>query len=327
MKILVTNNHLKMLAGSETFTYTLANELKRQGHQVEVFTLHPGLVSAQLRAEGFKILTKKSDLGKYDLILANHTTCVQMAFQKGFTIQTCHGLKNKLEQPSKFAHFHVAISEEISKKLHREGYSNEVILNGVNCVRFSPKLAVNPIVKKVLSLSFSEPFNDALRFILSPYGIAVTTLNKYKNPVWDVEDYINDSDLVISLGRGVYESMACGRPVVVFDMRKYQGLLGDGLIKPDNIKKIISHNCSGRSLKNQNLSPALYEAIIYINENPGVLNAFSREYALKNLNIEHQAEKYIQLVDRNYKFNSEEKYEDSGDNQDQERGTYNQAGA
>ena len=40
------------------------------------------------------------------------------------------------------------------------------------------------------------------------------TINKYTNPVWKIEELMRESDLVVSLGRGAYEAMACGCPVV-----------------------------------------------------------------------------------------------------------------
>jgi hypothetical protein len=43
----------------------------------------------------------------------------------------------------------------------------------------------------------------------------------------NIEDEINNSDLVVSWGRGILEGMSCGRAVVSFDK-----LMGDGYITP-----------------------------------------------------------------------------------------------
>ena len=90
MKILVTNHWLKKLGGSETFTYTLVAELKKRGYEIDVLTFQQGIVSERIRKDfGIKILsTAKSS---YDLILANHNTCVKEACGNGPIIQTCHG--------------------------------------------------------------------------------------------------------------------------------------------------------------------------------------------------------------------------------------------
>ena len=52
---------------------------------------------------------------------------------------------------------------------------------------------------------------------------------------------MNSVDLVISLGRGAYEAMACGRPVVVADVRG-----GDGYLHPDFVWEWRKNNLSGR---------------------------------------------------------------------------------
>lgn len=40
MSVLVTNNYLQYLGGSETFTYTLVKEIQRREGDVDVFTFH-----------------------------------------------------------------------------------------------------------------------------------------------------------------------------------------------------------------------------------------------------------------------------------------------
>lgn len=291
MKILVTNNHLKNLAGSETFTYTLAVELQRQGHDVEVFTFHQGKVSKRLAGEGIPI--RMGDLPSYDLILANHDTCVRAVSQKGFTIQTCHGIYPKLEQPSKDADLYVSISQEIANHLTDQGFKSKVIYNGVDCRRFYPKNPINEKVKTILSLSTSAKFNTKLARLCKLLNIKLITLNKFKNPQWNVEDFINMADLVISLGRGCYESLACGRPVLVLDDRQYLSEMGDGLILPENIDEIILYNCSGRRYKRRDTEKMLAEAID--NYDPK-LSEFYRNFALENLNVEKQVQKYLALV-------------------------------
>lgn len=294
MKILITNHWLKKLGGSETFTYTLAGALVKAGHSVELFTNVHGLVSNRIATDFNIPWVPDPQTRHYDLILANHNTCVkQVARNKAKIVQTCHGTTPKLEQPSTFANEHVSISTEIAEHLTKLGFHSHVIRNGIDCNRFKPTRAINARLKTVLSLSHSDELNNILAPMFARYRIKLITLNKFKNPVWDIENYINQADLVITLGRGAYEAMACGRPVLVLDKRKYQALLGDGLLTPDNIDHSSHYNCSGRAFRLNDISQMIDGAIS--NYNPE-MQSWCRDYALKKLNMSVQINKYLDLV-------------------------------
>ncbi len=291
MKVLVTNNHMDKLGGSETFTYAFAAELKRLGHSVSLFTFKPGYLSDKLAVDhGIKNVFAKTD---FDVVFANHNTCVQSASMLAYTIQTCHGTIPKLEQPSPLANAYVAISEEVAfhvKKITSK--QADVIVNGIDCKRFKPIKPISKKVRKILSLAQSEEFNNDLAQRLKLFGVELISFNKFTNPVWHIESIINEVDMVVSLGRGAYEAMACGRPVLVMDKRPYQEIMGDGLINPENYNELVGFNCSGRATRNANLEYLLSQAID--NYSPE-LGYWCRENALKNHNIELQTQKYLQL--------------------------------
>lgn len=54
MKILIGQNHLHTIGGSETYTYTLVEELVRRGHHVDLVCNVPGMVS-EIMKQNFKI--------------------------------------------------------------------------------------------------------------------------------------------------------------------------------------------------------------------------------------------------------------------------------
>lgn len=293
MNILLANNKLRYLGGTETYTYALAAQLVKTGHQVKAFTFRKGLISDRMKRDLGVPTTNAT--GRYDVILANHSTTVKALREKkaGFIIQTCHGVTTALEQPSPFAHAWVAVSKELSTHVESiTGVKTPVILNGIDCRRFSP---VNPIgenLTRVLSLAHDDELNNVLQDHFKKYGISLTRLNKRKNPVWEVEQYINQADMVISLGRGAYEAMACGRPVLVVDRRPGRELKGDGIILPGNIEDLITCNCRGQAYRKTNIAEMVKTAVK--NYSPR-LGQWCRQYALENLNIEKQTEKYVAL--------------------------------
>ena len=289
MKILLGTHYLDKTGGTESYTYALAMELKRMGHEVEHFAIVRGQVSALLEEQGVPFMQP----GSYNLILANHTTVVQAIHQHGFTIQTCHGTIPELEQPSPYADAHVAISEEIKGHLKKLGYESTVIPNGIDCERFCPKKPVSPTLSTVLSLSQSETANDFIRRCCEKMGVKFLKCNKFIDNVWNIEDVICQADLVVGLGRSAYDAMACGRCALVYDFREYMNeFLGDGMLTPENFGKAMSHNCSGRASRLKYDEPSF---IAEMQKYSPQLAAWSRVYALAHLNICMAVPAYLAL--------------------------------
>lgn len=295
MNVLVTNNTLAGLGGSETYAYTLIRELhSRPDINVTGFSRNIGMIGNKLKEQGINIINKA--VGDYDLILASHTTTIPfIKGLKGTKIQTCHGIYDNAEQPVMGMDGYVGISQEVYDHLYEKGIVSTVIHNGIDCDRFKSTTPLNKELKSILSLTHSVELNGMLQNVCDKMGIKLKLLNKLKNPIFNVEDEINKSDLVVSLGRGVYESLACGRNVLILDKRPYIKAppLGDGLIFPNNMNDFIKNNCSGRySYRNYNEELIEAELLKYDSS----LGDFGREYALKNLNIKHQADKYLNIL-------------------------------
>lgn len=295
MRVLVGNNALANPGGSETYTYSLVEALLRKGHEVECITPRVGIVARQLIQLGVPVHTAPI-FGAFDLLLLSHRTSIAMAWHvKGYRVQTCHGVHVPLEQPVNGMNCYVAISEEVQDHLQKKGYTSVLIRNGVDCKRFSPKGKPNPILRRVLSLSHSDEVNRLLQMICPEVGIEIKVLNKMHNPIWKIEDLINEADLVISLGRGCYEAMACGRNVLVYDKRDYtqHPAMGDGLVTIDNITDFLKCNCSGRYSKKQFMRTTFFNEFSKYDAKHGEK---LREFALEHLNIDKQVDKYLSLA-------------------------------
>ena len=295
MKVLVTNNTLGGLGGSETYAYTLIKELhSRKDITVHAFSKSLGVIANKLNQEGIKVISTVGD--DYDLILSSHNSTTPFILKnKGLKIQTCHGVYPALEQPANGLDRYISISEEVQKHLTVKGKESEIIFNGVDCNRFKPVNPLNDEVKSILSLSHSEELNNTLKVICSKLGITLTCLNKYRNPVFHVEEMMNRADMVITLGRGAYEAMACGRNVMILDKRPYikKPPLGDGLIDGDNVNDFMKNNCSGRFSNRIFNAEDIEKEILRYDPKYG---EFSREFAINNLNIIEQANKYLKLL-------------------------------
>ena len=295
MRILVGNNGLGLPGGSETYTYALIKELLKRGHQVTAVGKEgPGLISKKLGELGVKCFFEPVS-GTYDLILLSHSSSIDLVKNAiGFKVQTCHGIYPALEQPVPGMDAYVSISQEVYLHLKSLGYYSTIIPNGVDCDRYKPTTPINEKLTTVLSLAHSEPANQIIKEACKIANVNLIINNKFKEWKWEVDEIINQSDLVISLGRGAYEAMASGRNVIIFDQRNYTNMpaIGDGIITKDNVDDYLKNNCSGRYTKRVFDSQILAEELLKYNQQHG---KDLREYALENLNIEKQVDKYLRL--------------------------------
>jgi hypothetical protein len=289
-RVLVACNHLESVGGSELYTYYLIKSLKsRKDLIVEYFTFQRGLVSEKIEQE-LRVEFKTGN--EYDLILASHLTTVSCLFGQGTILQICHGIAHELEQPSSLANYHIAVSEEVAGHLLEKGFKSKVILNGVDLDVFCPAKPLNKAPAKVLSLCQSEEANGLLKEICREKGMEFLGLNKHVNPKFQISEEINQADLVVGIGRSVYDAMACGRPCLVFDQRAYNGNMGDGYLYPNRFKDFARFNCSGRFSK----KPFTREELLSELENYDPKHGEElRQIAQEELNLNQVAKKLLRL--------------------------------
>ena len=296
MKILVSNNTFSFTGGSETYAYCLIHTIKKHGYDVDGFTTGPcSMVADEIKKLGVQIHTSQLPTG-FDVALSSHLSTTKYTLQVADkVIQTCHGIYPELEQPDNNVQYLVGISKEVQTHITNLGKESTLIHNGVDCDRFIPIKPINKKLKKVLSLAHDQGVNKLLQDACNKAGIEFEWHNKYINPIFDIESKIQHADLIVTLGRGAYEAMACGKLVFVLDNRGYsgQGMVGDGILTPDTIDKSLENNCSGRAFKRTfNIDSVVQEFEKYDSN----LVEYFREYALKNFNMDIQLEKYLSLL-------------------------------
>lgn len=288
LNVLVATNHLFQTGGTENYTYAIIEELLRLGHEVEYFTFQKGAISDRIEDLGVKFRSKD----KYHLVIANHNTVVRELFNFGYIIQTCHGRLANLEQPSKYADLHVSVSEGIQQHLLTKHTQSTVILNGINCKRFYPTKKINSKLVSVLSLCQSEIANKLIKECCEELNIHFKKIDKSIDSIWGIENAINEVDMVIGIGRSLYDAMACGRTVISYDNRSYSDYFGDGYLNEENIMQSLKYNCCGRAINMKfNKQVLLYEISKYSISD----GEYLRGLALKELNIEICVNNYIQL--------------------------------
>ena len=321
LKILIGNGTLALLAGSETWVYALAMQLKGAGHKVHGFAPELGIISKKLEDNGIPCFDNIATLGakpfsfvleeevdhNYDVIIANHNHVVdylRSQFPKTPIISTVHGIIHKddkdniaPEHPSLNAGVNqfVSVSEEIQKKLIKDYSIDSVIIrNFIDTKKFSVKRKINKTPQQILFNSNYHTKDDSevviLREVAKHYGAKLTAVGMNFVVSADMAKAINDADIVVGMGRSVLEGVSAGRLGIV------HGRWGTGgVISSKSVKKLRECNFSGR-----NSEGVLYTAKEIIKEIDEYYNKSNidgcRNYIIKEHNVVLAAEAYIRIA-------------------------------
>lgn len=318
MRILLANQTLSLLAGSETWTATLARQLKKSGHDVACFAFELGEISQQLEREGirciseipdgdsspFSIVLEPAFDANFDFIIANHyevTKYLRSRFRNTNIISTVHGVlhfadtpQGRIEAPEHpavgCADQFIAVSEEVQAKLMNDyGVESVVIRNFFDLDHFKAKRKISmPKPKQILVntnyATKDDPEIAVLRDVAKHYGAKLAAIGQNFTQTTDIKRAIEDADIVIGMGRSVLEGVAMGRLGIV------HGRWGTGgILNEENVNTLRACNFSGR-----NSGGDLWTAERFIEEIDAHYREKTIEFGLSYIRNEHAVEKAAQ---------------------------------
>lgn len=235
MKILIAVHNFDEIRGQQTFIGALIN--RWVSDEITIFSPIKGKIADIYDIEVVNYLNDE-----YDFILMFHYF-PELERAKAYKVYYCNDTNARffefnLYKVDKF----ICISEEIQKKMAEFNISSEIIRNGINVNKFLDIVPVNEKIKSIMLFNYipdkelitlkkvceKNKINLDWRFLL------------YDNKKFWLERQMNNHDLIISVGRGCYEAMSCGREVLVWGN---YGL--DGLASSD-FDNFLTCNCSGR---------------------------------------------------------------------------------
>ncbi len=324
MKILLGNNTLSLLAGSETWTYTLALALKKAGHNVACYSPDLGIISDKLAQEDipsyrhmntggiqmFSPILEESRDHDYDVIIANHWHIVAQLrnrFPKTPIMSTIHGIiHHHPDDKEQWAPEHpamesgvnqfIAVSEEVQALLKQEyNIESEIVRNFIDIKRYGslPEAKKKPeqFLINTNYLGSDDPPVKLIRDTAKLMGAKVAAIGVNFSPNFHTEIAIKDSDVVFGMGRSVLEGMAAGRLGVVL------GRWGHGgVVNKDTVEAIRMQNFSGRNAETNELpTPEQLAEEIKKNYNQATLD-WTKEYIKKDHNAAFAAEKIIRMA-------------------------------
>lgn len=253
------------------------DELVRLGHTVHVYTPIPNTLYPDI---------PPFDGGHYHLGLLNHSNCLAFLRDKDIDriVFTSHGVIPQPEHPVEGADVYVAVSEEVAEANTAYGVESVVIRNPIDPFKFP----YSPPSKTLGNVMFLSNYGWKVEEVIqhATVGLKLVRIGGDVR-VPNIRDYIKEADLVIALGRCVYESLSMGRNVVIYD---YQG--GDGFVTPENIYLFRQRNCSGRTNRLRYTPEQLRAEIDKYDPSFGTF--FSR-YILGEHDVRRAVDKYLSL--------------------------------
>lgn len=291
LKILLATRSLGQLGGSEVWTATIAKALRELGHDVTVASRDENTLLPD-----FPKMRLERPQGYFDLGLFNHVSMLnhdELRSRCGLVVQTCHGVVPGEEKPHPKADVHVAVSEEVLEAIAGKPGVEETYLirNPINTSVFRPETSLNSKPKKILYMSnngdsySAEPFETAAKMA----GAQLIKLGRAYGRNSHPQTIMNQVDLVISLGRGAYEAMACGRPVVVADK-----IYSDGYVYPGYLVAWRKCNLSGRFNKYRAYAEWLAAEIAWYNPAHGPV---LRDMIIQDHDHLKIAERYLSILE------------------------------
>ncbi len=250
MKLLVATNHLG-LGGSESYLFTVAEQLDRLGHSVAVFSPEPGRGVEVARERCISVIGEAGLDGDYEaflvqdagvsLLLADRCPDVPQLFvahSESFDLQAPPQLDGLVGAV-------VAMNDRVADRMRGYAAGVEVVRlrQPIDTERFAPRSELPETARRALLLS-NTPHADRRRMLedaCAEAGLELTRVGGVDGDTTDTRPALSGAEIVIGYGRSILEAMACGRAAYVYD---WHG--GDGWVTAKSYPAIEADGIGGR---------------------------------------------------------------------------------
>ena len=288
--ICVANGTYKWIGGTDTFNWALCRAFQDLGYTVYYYAPNmdgTGVTEKYLMEAGVRPYIEGTPL----LACFANQQSGKYFLGKCPVVQTCHSAFTNLEFPVKGSRAFVSISEEIQLYLKVRGYQTDIIRNGIDLVRYCSKRPLNE-VPRVLSICQGD--DSLLKEACSKLGWQFRNVPKeVGSRIWHIEDLINYADIVVGIGRSLYDAMACGRACISWDNRKLNPFTGCGYVTSDKWYDFAKTNFTGRGFPTIHTADMLVRELKKYNPADG---AVMRSFAEKELDVRKNALKYLAMA-------------------------------
>lgn len=288
--VCVANGTYKYIGGTDTFNWALCRALLDLGYDVCYYAPNmdgKGVTEKYLQEMGVQPYKEGMPL----LACFANQQSGKHFIGKCPVVQTCHSKFTTLEFPIKGASAYVSISEEIQSYLQVKGYATTLLRNGCDLKRYAPKGCLHE-VPSVLSICQGD--DTLLREACAKLGWRFKSVPKgVSERVWHIEALINEADIVVGIGRSLYDGMACGRACISWDNRKLNPYTGCGYVTEENWHRFAKTNFTGRGFPAISTLGALVAELKKYKPSDG---AVMRSMAERELDMRKNVLQYLALA-------------------------------
>lgn len=250
MRLLLATNHLG-LGGSESYLFTVAEQLQRLGHETELFAVERG-AGVQVARERLIPLCEGELSPDFDAALVQDAAVsYEIADRLPSLSQlfVCHSETFDLQAPPQFGEAvraAVALNDRVAERLRSYAVGREVVRlrQPIDTERFTPRDSLPQRARRALLLS-NTPNADRLGMIeaaCAEAGIELTRIGGREGQTTDPREALHGAEIVIGYGRSILEAMACGRAAYVYD---WNG--GEGWVTAESYPRVEADGFAGRS--------------------------------------------------------------------------------
>ncbi|HUO74230.1 MAG TPA: hypothetical protein VMU39_25890 [Solirubrobacteraceae bacterium] len=299
MRIVLSTENFDAFAGTETYTFTVAKELERLGHEAVIYSPNRGAMAKFARAGGLRVVGASALPRSCDAaICSDAATCHELAARASDAarIFVAHSADFMLQAPPQLrdrADAVVVLNDRVGRAMRARAWHAPIVRlhQPVDLLRYvnlgpprpSPRVAL--VLDNNLSRARAQLIADACRASGLEYrrvgvGELVTPLPELA---------IADADLVIGLGRSALEAMAAGRPTYV-----YGPVGGDGWVTPARYPAMEADGFAGISARDLVIDAArVSEDLRSWNEHMGEVN---RDLASAHHSAREHATELVELA-------------------------------
>lgn len=257
MRLLLATRQLDGPGGAETYLVTLADGLRRIGHDVTFTATRIGPKGGGATAAGFTVVEddERLDPSPEAIVVQDRALSLALAqrYPEAPQVFVVHGVEHDYELPQPGVDVVaacVALNDRQAKRAAALVGGPPVVRlrQPLDIVRFKPhgRPRDEPRRALVLSNNFPPERTELLKRAWGPLGIEVATVGRNDalafegTVVDDPRAEISAADIVVGYGRAMLEAMACGRLAFV-----YAGPGGDGWVTAEKFPAMEANGFAG----------------------------------------------------------------------------------
>lgn len=316
-KVLLTNAFIKNYSGSELDTVEVANYFLNKGYKVDIFTLEKGEPLLNEVNKNVRVLTHKDVdklYKKYDILWSHHYPLVDYLLfytdiKFDYVHHLCLSFYEAYEQlPIYYEDLNLvsAMSEKCRDELISDKKNNnkkEVLVfpNYAKLSYFNKTKKISNHIKKIAIVSNHIP-EELLKIksLIEQENIILDIYGQGYNYVKIDEKILLEYDVIISIGKTCYYSIALGIPTYIYDR-----FGGDGYITPKNINKSYQNNFSGRAFRRKLTANEIKDELISEYEKVVLTVLKCKDFAFENFCFENNMEEALSKMYNTPKFDKE----------------------